>query len=63
MKKETWFVLILAAVLFVIFFYPKARGLFATLREKLGGRGSIIDGTAHKGDDSGGVLTNLGGVS
>jgi hypothetical protein len=58
-KKETWMVALIALILIVWLGWPKLRAGYASVHTWVGGRKAVITGTAEKGDDSGGVLTNV----
>ena len=60
MKKSSILVFAILAAVALYFLYSPARAGYAKLRSKVGGKKATV-GTAHKGDDSGGVLTSAGG--
>lgn len=59
MKKEYIWILAVVAVLGVLYFaWPSVRGGFAWGKSLFNKQRSfVVDGTAHSGNDSGGVLT------
>ena len=59
MKKEHWILGAVAVAVLLYLTFPHFRGTYARLRSLLTRQsGYVVDGTAHSGNDSGGVLTN-----
>lgn len=58
MKKENWFILIIVLVVGAFLVWPHVRASYAIFKDATGGRKRVVNGTAQKGNDSGGVLTS-----
>lgn len=58
MKKEYIALVVIAGLVALYLLYPEFLKGFAKLRTNIGDKKTTITGTASKGDDSGGVLTN-----
>ena len=59
MKKEyIWILAVVAALAALYLGWPHVRGGYARAKSLFTKRQFVVDGTAHKGNDSGGVLTS-----